>query len=90
MLFLETKIIMDTLNRLASILPSINEDDSSSTATNEGGQRFRPIKNKVMEAEISNPESGGITWEQLLERLCEIFESDEVNIDEVKNKIYVS
>ena len=74
---------MDTLSRIGSALPSINEEDSISAVINTE-QRFRPTR-KAVDAELSNPESDGITWEQLIERLCEIFQSDEVNIDEVRN-----
>ena len=71
---------METLSRLTSALPSIHEDDLSH-ASMEGEQRFRPTR-KAIDAELSNPESGGVTWEQMIERLLEIFDSDEVNIDE--------
>ena len=74
---------METLSHLASALPSIHEEYSSPPVISTE-QRFRPTK-KAIDAEISNPNSGGITWEQLIERLLEIFESDEINIDEVKN-----
>lgn len=73
---------METLSRLGSALPFIHEDDSI-TPLIKSEQRFRPTK-KAIEAELSNPESDGITWEQLIERLLEIFDSDEVNIDEVE------
>ena len=74
---------METLPGLASELPLIHEEYSKLPA-NTTEQRFRPTK-KAIDAEISNPNSSGITWEDLLERLVEIFESDEVNIDEVKD-----
>merc|ERR1711963_567137 len=73
---------METLSRLTSALPSIHEDDLSH-ASMDGEQRFRPTR-KAIDAELSNPESGGVTWEQMIERLLEIFDSDEVNIDEVE------
>ena len=75
---------MDTISRLSHALPSIHEDDASSTVINSV-ERFRPTK-KAMDAENSNPESDGITWEQLIDSLIEIFDSDEVNIDEVRCK----
>ena len=75
---------MDTISKLSHALPSIHEDDASSTVINSV-ERFRPTK-KAMDAEISNPESDGITWEQLIDSLLEIFDSDEVNIDEVRCK----
>ena len=73
---------METLSRLSSALPSIHEDDLNHCVMG-GEQRFRPT-NKSIEAELSNPESRGVTWEQMIERLLEIFDSDEVNIDEVR------
>lgn len=73
---------MDTISKLSHALPSIHEDDATSTVINSV-ERFRPTK-KAMDAEISNPESDGITWEQLIDTLLEIFDSDEVNIDEVE------
>ena len=72
---------METLSRLSSALPSIHEDDISNISI-AGESRFRPTR-KAIEAELSNPESSGVTWEQMIERLLEIFDSDEVNIDEV-------
>ena len=72
---------METLSRLTSALPSIHEDDISNNSI-AGESRFRPTR-KAIEAELSNPESNGVTWEQMIERLLEIFDSDEVNIDEV-------
>ena len=72
---------METLSRLTSALPSIHEDDISNNSI-AGESRFRPTR-KAIEAELSNPESSGVTWEQMIERLLEIFDSDEVNIDEV-------
>ena len=72
---------METLSRIGLELPSIHENDLTSPMSNTE-QRFRPTK-KAIEAELSNPESGGVTWEELIERLLEIFDSDEVNIDEV-------
>jgi hypothetical protein len=74
---------METLPRIASELPSIHEEYSSSPVINTE-QRFRPTR-KASDAELSNPNSDGVTWEQLIERLLEIFESDEVNVDEVKD-----
>ena len=71
---------METLSRLTSALPSIHEDDLIHASV-DGEQRFRPTR-KAIDAELSNPESGGVTWEQMIERLLEIFDSDEVNIDE--------
>jgi len=73
---------METLSRLTSALPSIHEDDISNNSI-AGESRFRPTR-KAIEAELSNPESSGVTWEQMIERLLEIFDSDEVNIDEVE------
>ena len=75
---------MDTISKLSHALPSIHEDDASSNVINSV-ERFRPTK-KAIDAEISNPESDGITWEQLIDSLLEIFDSDEVNIDEVRCK----
>ena len=75
---------METLSRLSSALPSIHEDDISNNSIG-GESRFRPTR-KAIEAELSNPESSGVTWEQMIERLLEIFDSDEVNIDEVNLK----
>ena len=72
---------METLSRLTSALPSIHEDDISNNSI-AGESRFRPTR-KAIEAELSNPESTGVSWEQMIERLLEIFDSDEVNIDEV-------
>ena len=72
---------METLrSQLESTLPRINEDDSNLSVGMT--ERFRPTK-KATDAELSNQESEGITWEQLIQQLCEIFESDEINIDEV-------
>jgi len=73
---------METLSRIGLELPAIHENDLTSPMSNTE-QRFRPTK-KAIEAELSNPESGGVTWEELIERLLEIFDSDEVNIDEVE------
>lgn len=73
---------METLPRIASELPSIHEEYSSSPVINTE-QRFRPTR-KASDAELSNPNSDGVTWEQLIERLLEIFESEEVNVDEVE------
>ena len=73
---------METLSRLSSALPSIQEDDLNHSAI-DGESRFRPTR-KAIDAELSNPETGGVTWEQMIERLLEIFDSDEVNIDEVR------
>ena len=73
---------METLSRLSSALPSIHEDDLKHSAI-DSENRFRPTR-KAIDAELSNPESGGVTWEQMIERLLEIFDSDEVNIDEVR------
>ena len=78
---------MDTISKLSHALPSIHEDDASSTVINSV-ERFRPTK-KAIDAEISNPESDGITWEQLIDSLLEIFDSDEVNIDEVRCEIRI-
>ena len=72
---------METLSRLTSALPSIHEDDISNNSI-ASESRFRPTR-KAIEAELSNPESTGVSWEQMIERLLEIFDSDEVNIDEV-------
>ena len=82
--FIEYK--METLSRLSSALPSIHEDDLSQGLV-DVEQRFRPTR-KAIDAELSNPESGGVTWEQMIERLLEIFESDEVDIDEVRVKSF--
>ena len=72
---------MDTLrSHLESALTPINEHSSNLSV--EMAERFRPTK-KTIAAKLSNPESEGITWEQLIQRLCEIFESDEIDVDQV-------
>ena len=74
---------METLPRIVIDLPTISEDNLT-IPNNNKDQRFRPTV-KAIDAELSNPDSEGITWEQLIERLCEIFQEDEVNIDEASN-----
>ena len=72
---------MDTLrSHIEFELTPINEHASDSSV--EMTERFRPTK-KAIAAKPSNPESDGITWEHLIQRLCEIFESDDVDVDQV-------